>query len=99
VQFNEQVAVQHCVLGSPASASGMNPTTSAGNTGGAEPSSSTQGDPMSSHGGAPSSQPLGDANAGNTAAQALLVQTGMTVIREVQIIAMIPKVQLLTEII
>jgi len=54
---------------------------------------------MSSHGGAPSSQPLGDANAGNTAAQALLVQTGMTVIREVQIIAMIPKVQLLTEII
>jgi len=66
VQFNNQVAVQHYVLGSPASTSGMNPTTSAGNTGGAEPSSSTQSDPTSSHGGTPSSQPLRDANAGNS---------------------------------
>jgi len=34
--------------------------------GGAEPSSSTQSDPTSSHGGTPSSQPLGDANTGNS---------------------------------
>ena len=54
------------LLGSPASTSGTNPTTSAGNTGGVEPSNSTQSDPTLSHGGTPSSQPLGDVNAGDS---------------------------------
>jgi len=66
VQFNEQVAVQHCVVGSPASASGTSAATSAGNTqsspistqGGPPPSQggSTQGDPTSTQGGPPPSQ-------------------------------------------
>jgi len=66
VRFNEQVAVTEHVLGSPASTSGTNPATSAGNTGGAEPSGSMQGDPTSSQGDPPSFQPKGDANAGNS---------------------------------
>jgi len=73
VQFNEQVAVQHCVIGSPTSTSGTNAIASAENTVGAEPSDSTQGDPVStqggpppSQGGPPPSQPAGDANAGNS---------------------------------
>jgi len=66
VQFNEQVAVKEYVLGSPTSASGMSITTSAGNTGGAEPSGSTQGNPTSTQGGPSPSQPLGDTNAGNS---------------------------------
>jgi len=66
VRFNEQVAVTEHVLGSPGSTSGTNPTTSAGNMGGAEPSGSMQGDPTSSQGGPPSSQPVGDTNTGNS---------------------------------
>jgi len=73
VQFNEQVAVQHYVIRSLASTSGTNATVSAGNTVGAEPSDSTQSDPVStqggpppSQGGPPPSQPVGDANAGNS---------------------------------
>jgi len=56
VQFNEQAAVQHYVIGSPASTPGMNATASAGNMEGAEPSGSTQGDPISTQGGPPLSQ-------------------------------------------
>jgi len=82
-----QVAVQHYVIGSPASTAGTNATMSVGNTqssptltqGDPPPSQggSSQGDPIStqggpppSQGGPPPSQPVNDANAGNSPSSA-----------------------------